>query len=111
MGSHGVLRFDRWKIVHDQLQMFAHLALGLIRRALFNGIDDGGVLAYELALRKASQREVADTIHLKLDVLDDFPTVEPAGGVREAPVKFFVEPHEIIELACRHGLLCCELLA
>ncbi|HVI11572.1 MAG TPA: hypothetical protein VM822_01750, partial [Pseudolabrys sp.] len=58
MGSHGVLRFDRWKIVHDQLQMFAHRALGLVGLGLFDRIDDGGMLAHELALRKASQGHV-----------------------------------------------------
>src|SRR5262249_44499231 len=32
----GVLRFDRWKVVHDQSQMLAHFALGLIGRGRFN---------------------------------------------------------------------------
>src|SRR5215469_3762372 len=107
----GVLGFDRWKIVHDQPQMFAHRTVGLIRRGLFDRIDDGGVLADELALRKASQREVTNSIHLKLDVFDDFPAVKPPGRVRKGPVKLLVQPHEIVELACSHSPLGNELLA
>jgi hypothetical protein len=79
--------------------MFAHRALGLIGRSLFDRIDDGGVLADKLAQRKASQGEIADTVHLKLDVFDDLPAVKPAGGIRQGPVKLFVQSHEIIEFA------------
>ena len=75
--------------------MAAHLTRGSILIASVDGSDDGPVLLDQRKHRVgARERELADAIHMRLDVLHGFPRQRATRPLGQCDVKELVEAPE-----------------
>src|SRR5690606_1443951 len=102
----GVVGLHARQGAQDLVEVMAHGLLGGIGLARVDGGHDAAVLGDERAHRlDARQREVADPVHVGLEVLDRLPGEHAAGALDEGEMEQLVRTLEGRVVAALGGLL------